>query len=146
VQHVPYRGTGPLVTDLLGGRLDLVHDNLPAYLQHGRDGRVKLLAVTSAERWYSAPDIPTVAEAAPLPGFEAMVWWGAQAPAGTPAPVIARLSGILTTGFATPEVRERMRSFSLDPAPMGAADFAPYIAAEYRRWGEVVRAAGIKID
>jgi tripartite-type tricarboxylate transporter receptor subunit TctC len=146
MQHVPYRGTGPLVTDLLGGRLDLVHDNLPAYLQHARDGRVKLLAVTSAARWYSAPEVPTVAEAAPLPGFEAMVWWGVQAPAGTPAPIIARLSEILTAGFATAEVRDRLRAFSLDPAPMGTVEFGPYIAAEYRRWGEVVRAAGIHID
>lgn len=146
LQHVPYRGTAPMLTDLLAGRLDLVHDNLPAYLPQARDGKLKLLAVTSAERWFSAPEVPTVAEAAGLDGFAAMIWWGLQAPAGTPAPVIARLAAIIEEGFATTEVRDRLRSFSIEPAPQGTADFARHLDAEYRRWGEVVRAGNIKLD
>jgi tripartite-type tricarboxylate transporter receptor subunit TctC len=146
MQHVPYRGTAPMLTDLLAGRLDVVHDNLPAYLQLARDGKVKLLAVTSAERWYSTPEVPTVAEAAGLPGFSAMIWWGLQAPAGTPAPVIRQLADVVMEGFATTEVRDRLRSFSIEPAPQGTADFARHLEAEHRRWGEVVRSAGIKLD
>ncbi len=135
-----------MLGDLLAGRLDIVHDNLPAYLQHARDGKVKILAVTSAERWYSAPEIPTVAEAAGLPGFAALIWWGVQAPAGTPAPVVRQLAAAILEGFATPEIGDRLRGFSIEPAPQGSEDFARFLAAEYRRWGEVVRVAQIKLD
>ncbi|WP_043342862.1 Bug family tripartite tricarboxylate transporter substrate binding protein [Belnapia moabensis] len=146
MQQVPYRGTGPLMTDLLSGRLDLACDNLPAYLQQAREGKLKLLAVTSEERWYSAPEVPTVAEAAGLPGFAAMIWWGVQAPAGTPAPILGRVAEAVVEGFATPEIRERLRSYSIEPAPLGAAGFAHFMDAEYRRWGEVVREAKIRLD
>jgi tripartite-type tricarboxylate transporter receptor subunit TctC len=145
LQHVPYRGTAPLLTDLLAGRLDIVNDNLPAYPQLARDGKVKLLAVTSAERWYSVPDVPTVAEAGGLPGFSAMIWWGVQAPAGTPAPIIKQLSDIIQEGFATTEVRDRLRNYSIEPAPQGTEDFARHLEAEHKRWGEVVRSAGITL-
>jgi tripartite-type tricarboxylate transporter receptor subunit TctC len=145
LQHVPYRGTAPLLTDLLAGRLDIVNDNLPAYPQLAREGKVKLLAVTSAERWYSVPEVPTVAEAGGLPGFSAMIWWGLQAPAGTPAPIVRQLSDIIQEGFAAPEVRERLRNYSIEPAPQGTADFARLLEDEYKRWGEVVRSAGITL-
>ncbi|RYJ03672.1 MAG: tripartite tricarboxylate transporter substrate binding protein [Acetobacteraceae bacterium] len=146
MQHVPYRGTAPMMTDLLAGRLDLVHDNLPAYVQHARDGKLKILATTGAERWYSAPEIPTVAEAADMPGFSAMIWWGVQAPRGTPEPIIQQVAETILEGFATPEVRERLRGFSIEPAPLGSADFARHLDSEYQRWGEVVRAAQIRLD
>lgn len=146
MQHVPYRGTAPMITDLIAGRLDLVHDNLPAYLPQARDGKLKILAVTSEARWYSAPEIPTVAEAAGLPGFAAMIWWGVQVPTGTPAPIVERLSGILLEGFGTAEVRERLRGYSIEPAPLDSAGFARFVEAEHRRWGEVVRTANIRLD
>jgi tripartite-type tricarboxylate transporter receptor subunit TctC len=146
MQHVPYRGTAPMMTDLLAGRLDLVHDNLPAYVQHARDGKLKILATTGAERWYSAPEIPTVAEAADMPGFSAMIWWGVQAPKGTPEPIIQRVAETILEGFATPEIRERLRSFSIEPAPLGSAEFGRHLDSEYRRWGEVVRAGQIRLD
>ncbi|WP_149538607.1 Bug family tripartite tricarboxylate transporter substrate binding protein [Siccirubricoccus phaeus] len=145
LQHIPYRGTAPMMTDLLAGRLDVVHDNLPAYLPQAREGKLKVLAVTSAERWYSAPEIPTVAEAANMPGFAAMIWWGVQAPAGTPAPILQRVAEAILEGFGTPEVKERLQSFSIQPAPLGAAEFADFMATEYRRWGEVVREAKITL-
>jgi tripartite-type tricarboxylate transporter receptor subunit TctC len=75
-----------------------------------------------------------------------MIWWGLQAPAGTPAPVIRQLADVVMEGFATTEVRDRLRSFSIEPAPQGTADFARHLEAEHRRWGEVVRSAGIKLD
>ena len=146
MQHVPYRGTAPLMTDLLGGRLDLVHDNLPGYLPAIRDGKAKLLAVTSPARWFAAPEAPTVAEAANLPGFSAMIWWGVQVPTGTPAPHIARIAEAVTTGFALPEARDRLRQLGIEPAPLGTAAFTAHVAAEYRKWGEVVRQAGIRAD
>ncbi len=146
MQQVPYRGTGPLLADLLAGRLDLACDNLPAYVQQAREGKLKLLAVTSEERWFSAPEVPTVAEAAGLPGFAAMIWWGVQAPAGTPAPILDRVAEAVLEGFATPEIRERLRSYSIEPAPLGMADFARFVEAEHRRWGEVVREAKIRLD
>ena len=146
LQHIPYRGTAPMMSDLLAGRLDVVHDNLPAYLPQAREGKIRILAVTSAEPWYSAPEIPTVAEAAGMPGFAAMIWWGLQAPAGTPAPILARLAGMIEEGFATPEVRDRLRAFSIEPATQGTADFARHLEAEYERWGQVVRAAGVRLD
>lgn len=146
MQHVPYRGTAPMMTDLLAGRLDLACDNLPAYVPQAREGKVRILAVTSAERWFSAPEVPTVTEAGGLGAFTAMIWWGLQAPAGTPAPVVERLAAILLEGFATAEVRDRLRSFSIKPATLGSADYARFVAAEYARWGEVVKAADIRLD
>ncbi|WP_043359937.1 tripartite tricarboxylate transporter substrate binding protein [Belnapia sp. F-4-1] len=146
MQQVPYRGTGPLLADLLAGRLDLACDNLPAYVQQAREGKLKLLAVASEERWYSAPEVPTVAEAAGLPGFAAMIWWGVQAPAGTPAPILDRVAAAVLEGFATPEIRERLRSYSIEPAPLGGAEFGRFVGVEYRRWGDVVRDAKIRLD
>jgi tripartite-type tricarboxylate transporter receptor subunit TctC len=144
--HVPYRGTAPLVTDLIGGRLDLCVDNLPIYLPHVRDGRLRLLAVTSAERWFAAPEVPTVAEAAPLPGFAAMPWWGVQAPKGTPEPILDRLAEATVAAMRDPAVQARLRELGIEAAPLGRAEFDRHIAAEHAKWGEVVRAAGIRAD
>lgn len=146
MQHVPYRGTAPMMGDLLAGRLDIVCDNLPAYVPQAREGKVKLLAVTSEDRWFSAPEVPTVTEAGGLGPFSAMIWWGLQAPAATPAPIVQRLAEILLEGFATAELRDRLRAFSIEPATLGSADYARFLAAEYARWGAVVKAANIKLD
>ena len=146
MQHVPYRGTAPMMTDLLGGRLDLVHDNLPGYLPAIRDGKAKLLAVTSPEKWFAAPEAPTVAEAAGLPGFSAMIWWGVQVPTGTPLAIQDKLAEAVQQGFAQPEARARLHQLGIEPAPLGRAAFTDHVAAEYRKWGEVVRAAGIRAD
>jgi len=145
MQHVPYRGTAPLITDLVAGRLDLCVDNLPTYLPHVREGKLKLLAVTSAERWFAAPDVPTVAESA-LPGFVATPWWGVQAPARTPAPIIETLARATLAGFRDDATRARLHGLGVEAAPLGTAEFGRHIAAEYAKWGEVVRAAGIKLD
>ncbi len=146
MQHVPYRGTAPMMTDLLGGRLDLVHDNLPGYLPAIRDGRAKLLAVTSPQPWFAAPATPTVAEAADLPGFSAMIWWGVQVPTGTPEPIMDRLSAAMVAGFSGTEARDRLHQLGIEPAPLDRAAFTAHVAAEYRKWGEVVRQAGIRVE
>ncbi len=146
MQHVPYRGTAPLLTDLLAGRLDLTNDNLPAYLPAIRAGQLKLLAVTSETRWFAAPEAPTVAEAANLPGFAALVWWGLQVPAGVPDAIVAHLSDAMVQGYSSPEALERLHVLGMEPAPLATAAFRARIAADYDIWGEVVRNAGIKLD
>jgi tripartite-type tricarboxylate transporter receptor subunit TctC len=143
--HVPYRGTAPLLADLLGGRLDLAVDNLPFYVPQVREGRLKLLAVTSSERWFSVPDTPTVSEG-PLPGFAATPWWGVQAPLGTPPAVLERIEAATLAAFAEPATRARLREIGIEAAPLGAAAFDRLVAAEHAKWGEVVRAANIRTD
>jgi tripartite-type tricarboxylate transporter receptor subunit TctC len=146
LQHVPYRGTGPMLADVIAGRLDIASDNLPALLPQVQDGRMKLLAVTSERRWFAVPEVPTVAEAAGLPGFAALVWWGLQVPAATPAAAVGVLEAAMLAGFAEPAMRDRLHALGFEAAPMGAADFQRHIAAEYRKWGEVVRSARITLD
>lgn len=143
--HVPYRGTAPLLADLMGGRLDVAVDNLPFYVPQVREGRVRLLAVTGPERWFSVPDTPTVTERA-LPGFTMTIWWGLQAPVGTPPEVLDRLEGAMLAGFAEPETRARLRGLGIEAAPLGTTAFDRLVNAEHARWGEVVRSAGIRSD
>lgn len=145
IQHIPYRGTSPAIADLVGGRLDLCVDNLPSYLPHVREGKLKLLAVTSAERWFAAPDVPTVAEAA-LPGFAATAWWGLQAPARTPEPILARAEAALLAVLAEAGTRSKLREMGIEALPMDRATFDRHIAAENAKWGEVIRAAGIRAE
>jgi tripartite-type tricarboxylate transporter receptor subunit TctC len=145
LSHVPYRGTAPLLADLLGGGLDLAVDNLPFYVPQVREGRLKLLAVTSSERWFSVPDTPTVAEG-PLPGFAATPWWGVQAPLGTPPEALARIEGATLAAFAEPATRARLREIGIEAAPLNTAAFDRLVAAEHAKWGEVVRAANIRTD
>ncbi|SDB67942.1 Bug family tripartite tricarboxylate transporter substrate binding protein [Belnapia rosea] len=145
IQHIPYRGTSPAIADLVGGRLDLCVDNLPSYLPHVREGKLKLLAVTSAEHWFAAPEVPTVAEAA-LPGFAATAWWGLQAPLRTPEPILARAEQALLAALAEPATQAKLREMGIEALPMGRAAFDRHIAAENSKWGEVIRAAGIRAE
>ncbi|WP_376092032.1 tripartite tricarboxylate transporter substrate-binding protein [Roseomonas sp. CCTCC AB2023176] len=114
--HVPYRGTGQVIPDLLGGRLQLAVDNLPAYLPHIRDGRLRCLAVTSKERWFSLPDVPTVVQAG-IPDFEAVAWFGVQAPGRTPRPIVERLAGHILDIVRDPVAAERLREIGSAPSP-----------------------------
>jgi tripartite-type tricarboxylate transporter receptor subunit TctC len=143
--HIPYRGTSQIVPDLLGGRLDLAVDNLPGYLPHIREGRLRALAVTSANRWFSLPEVPTVKEAG-VPDFEAVAWFGFQAPSRVPRPIVDRLAGLVRQIVAEPAVTERLREIGSEPKPLGPAEFDRYIGAENDKWREVVKAAGAKLD
>ena len=119
--HFPYRGSGPALLDLIGGNMDLMFDNLPSAMPHIKSGKLKALAVTSAERSAALPDLPTVAEAGPLKGYEASSWFGLLAPAGTPADVVNRVwfldavRGEGETVVALPALRARLRSANLPP-------------------------------
>ena len=145
LQHVPFRGTGGLIPELLSGRVQVAVDNLPAYLPHIAAGRVRLLAVTSRERWFSVPETPTVAESG-IPGFEAVAWFGMQAPARTPRPIIERLSAAVVEAVGEPAIQAKLREVGNAPAPLGPTEFDRFIASENEKWREVVRASGARLD
>ena len=144
--HFPYRGSGPALLDLIGGNMDLMVDNLPSAMPHIKAGKLKALAVTSAERSSALPDLPTVAEAGPLKGFEASSWFGLLAPAGTPAEVVNRLQQETAKALATPALKERLQAQGAVPSGMSPADFTKFIAAETKKWAAVVKASGATVD
>lgn len=144
--HFPYRGSGPALLDLIGGTMDLMFDNLPSALPHIKSGRLKALAVTSAQRSAALPELPTVAEAAKLPGFDASSWFGLLAPAGTPADIVNRIQQETAKAMATPALKERLLAQGAIPSGMSPADFAAYIAAETKKWAQVVKVSGAKVD
>jgi tripartite-type tricarboxylate transporter receptor subunit TctC len=146
--HLPYRGSGPALIDLLGGSADLMFDNLPSSLPHIKAGKLKALAVTSAVRSAVLPDLPTIAEAGgpALKGFEASSWFGLLAPAGTPADVINRVQQEVAKSLATPTVKERLVTQGAIPSGNTPAEFARFIDAETKKWAQVVKASGAKVD
>ena len=144
--HFPYRGSGPALLDLIGGNMDLMFDNLPSAMPHIKAGKLKALAVTSAERSSALPDLPTVAEAGPLKGFEASSWFGLLAPAGTAPEVVNRLQQETAKALATPALKERLQAQGAIPSGMSPADFAKFIAAETKKWATVVKASGATVD
>ncbi len=146
--HIPYRGSGPALLDLMGGTMDVMFDNLPSAMPHIRSGKLLALAVTSAQRSAALPDLPTVAEVGgpALAGYEASSWFGLLAPAGTPADVVQRLQQETARAMATPAVRERLLSQGAVPGGEAPAEFAKLIADETRKWADVVKRSGAKVD
>lgn len=144
--HFPYRGSGPALMDLIGGNMDLMFDNLPSAMPHIKAGKLKALAVTSAERSAALPELPTIAEAGPLKGFEASSWFGLLAPAGTPVDVVNRVQQETAKALATPAMKERLLAQGAIPSGMSPSDFAALIAAETKKWAAVVKASGAKVD
>ena len=140
VTHVPYKGTGAQMTDLLAGNIDAAAAGLPGFLPHVKAGKLRILAVGAAQRLPAIPEVPTVAESG-YPGFESSQWFGLLVPAKTPAAVVERLHAEAIKALQSPSVRRRMEEDSSTPSPMGPRDFAAFIAAEQKRWGEVVRHA-----
>ena len=146
--HLPYRGSGPALIDLMAGNVDLMFDNLPSALPHIRSGKLKALAVTSGQRSGALPEVPTVAEGggALLRNYEASSWFGLLAPAGTPADVVLRIQQETAKALAMPAVKDRMLSQGAIPSGMAPAAFAKFIAAETTKWAQVVKASGAKVD
>ena len=145
--HLPYRGSGPALIDLMGGNVDLMFDNLPSAMPHIKSGKLKAIAVTSGVRSTALPDVPTVAEGSSLlRNYEASSWFGLLAPAGTPTDVINRLQQETAKALALPAVKERLQSQGAIPSGMLPADFAKLIDAETKKWAQVVKASGAKID
>ena len=144
--HFPYRGSGPALLDLMGGTMDLMFDNLPSALPQIKAGKLKALAVTSAQRSAAVPELPTIAEAGPVKGFDASSWFGLFAPAGTPADIVNRIQQETAKAFAAPAFKERLLSQGAIPGGQPPADFVAFIADETKKWAQVVRASGAKVD
>jgi len=145
MSHVPYKGSAPALADLAGGQVQLMFDNLPSSLQLIKAGKLRPLAVTSAQRSAALPDLPTVAEAG-LPGFEATSWFGLLAPAGTPPDVIAKVNAEVAKWLASPEAKDKLASQGAIPAGGSAEDFTRHIAAETAKWQKVVKASGARVE
>ena len=144
--HFPYRGSGPALLDLIGGTMDVMFDNLPSALPQIKAGKLTALAVTSSERSAALPDVPTIAEAGPVKGFEASSWFGLLAPAGTPPDIVNRLQQETAKALATPALKERLVSQGAIPSGNTPAQFTQFIAAETKKWAQVVKASGAKVD
>jgi tripartite-type tricarboxylate transporter receptor subunit TctC len=149
--HVPYRGSAPMLTELIAGRVDVGMDNIPSSLAFVRDGKVRALATTGAARSPVLPEVPTMREAG-LAGFEATAWWGILAPAATPRAVVARLGTAVDEVSRDPGFRARLADLGAEPAGLTQAGgstpeaFDAFLKAERERWAEVVRRSGAKVD
>jgi tripartite-type tricarboxylate transporter receptor subunit TctC len=144
IGHVPYRGGGPALTDLLAGQVQVYFSPLPAAIEYIRAGKLRALAVTTAARSEALPDIPTVGQF--VAGYEASVWQGLGAPKNTPADIVAKLNKETNAALADPKMKARLLDLGGTPMPMTPADFGKFIAEETEKWGKVIRTANIKTE
>ena len=145
--HIPYRGSAPAFQDLIGGQVQFMAESIPQAAQYHKQGKVRALAVTSSERNRALPDVPTVNETKVIKGdFNVVGFYGFLAPAGTPKPIVDKLSDAFKQVLALPDVRERMISQGADPAYLGADDFAKFINTELPKWASAVQKSGSKLD
>lgn len=143
--HVPYRGSGPAINDLIGGQVDIMFDNLPSSIEHAKAGSLRALAVTSSKRSPAMPDIPTLAEAG-LPGFEATSWFALFAPKGTPPEITGKLNQEVRKALETPELQKRFADLGGEIKPMSPDELMAYVRSEHAKWAGVVKASGAKVD
>ena len=144
--HFPYRGSGPALLDMIGGTMDVMFDNLPSSMPQIKAGKLKALAVTSAQRSSALPDVPTIEQAAGLKGFDASSWFGLLAPAGTSPDVVNRIQQEVSRSLNTPAIKEKMLSQGAIPSGNTPAEFARMIASEHKKWARVVKESGAKVD
>jgi len=142
--HVPYKGAGPALTDLMGGQVDVIFDNLPSSVGHIKSGKIRALAVTSAERDPSLPDVPTVGET--VPGYEATAWFGIGMPKGTPKEIVEKVNAEVNRALADPKMRARLAELGGKPIAGTPEDFGKVIAAETAKWEKVVISSGAKVE
>lgn len=145
IVHVPYKGGGPMLIDLMGGQIQVAFDNLPSSINHIRAGKIRALAVTTAKRWPGAPDIPTMAEAG-VPGYESGAWFGMLAPANTPRPIIDLLQKQVSAILKLPEVEKLFMEQGAEPVGDTPEQFAKVISSELQKWAKVAAASGVKLD
>ena len=143
--HVPYKGSGPAVQDVVGGQVDMMFDTTLIVGPHIQAGKLRAIAVSSSKRLDSLPDVPTIAEAGQK-GFDVGSWQAVFAPAGTPKPVVDRLHAEIMKIVATPDVQARLKAFGMLPSAMTPAELGEYQKAEVQKWAQVIKAAGIKAD
>jgi tripartite-type tricarboxylate transporter receptor subunit TctC len=144
--HIPYRGSSPALLDMMGGSMDVMFDNLPSALPLIKTGKLKALAVTSGQRSGAIPELPTIEEAAGLKGFEASSWFGLMAPAGTPVDIINRVQQEVAKSLNTPAIKEKMLAQGAIPSGNTPAQFLTFIESEHKKWAQVVKASGAKVD
>ena len=143
--HIPYKGAGPALIDVMGGHVPIMFDNLPSSTEHIRAGKLRGLAVTTAERAPSMPDLPTIAESG-LPGYETYTWNALFAPAGTPKDVIDRLNAAANAAVADPDVQAKLKDVGAVPKGSTPEELADHVKAELAKWAPVVKASGAQID
>ena len=144
--HIPYRGSGPALLDLMGGSVDVMFDNLPSALPQIKAGKLKAFAVTSAQRSAATPDLPSIDEAANLKGFDASSWFGLLAPAGTPADIVSRIQQEVTKSLGTAAMKEKLLTQGAIPGGNTPEQFNTFIDAEHVKWAQVVKVSGAKVD
>jgi tripartite-type tricarboxylate transporter receptor subunit TctC len=145
MQHVPYKGTAPAVTDLVAGQIQLMFTGVPAVMAQVKAGQLRALAVSSPHRVKAVPDLPTVAESG-YPGFEADQWYGVVAPANTPPDIIAKLNQQINKTLGTPEIASRLESEGAEATPNPPQVFADLITSEIKRWRTVIEKGGVKVE
>ncbi len=146
--HVPYKGSGPAIQDVMGGQVDMMFDTTVVAGPHIQGGKLRAIAVTSAKRLASLPDVPTIAESG-LPGlanFEVLSWQAIFAPAGTPAPIVNRLHDEIDRILSEPEMQGKLKGFGMEQAKLTSAQITSFQQAEVSKWAQVIKAAGIKAD
>lgn len=142
--HIPYRGSGPAVTDMISGEVKLMFDSMPSSLEHIRAGRLRALAVTSTTRSPALPNVPTVADT--VAGYETTGWFGIGAPKGTPASIVERLNREINAGLADASIQARLAAIGASPHVVTPAEYAAFVAAETSKWARAVKFSGAKVD
>jgi tripartite-type tricarboxylate transporter receptor subunit TctC len=145
MNQIPYKGSAPMVTDLLGGQVDVMFDNLPSALPHVKAGKMRALAVTTPKRLAAVPDVPTVAEQG-YPGFEVAVWYGLAAPKGTPKPILDKLNAELQKALESDDVKAIFAAQGVEVLGGSVADFNKFFTAQDAKWAPVIQKAGIKAE
>jgi tripartite-type tricarboxylate transporter receptor subunit TctC len=145
ITHIPYKGSTPAVADLLGGQISMIFDNMPSAIQQVKSGRLKALAVTSAQRNPQLPEIPTIQELG-VAGYEVWSWFGLLAPAATPKPIVDKLNASIVEIIKQPDMQARIIELGAVPVPETSAEFGAFIAAETIKWAKVVKEANIGMD
>ena len=145
IVHVPYKGAGPMLIDLIGGQIQIGFDNLPSSMAHIKSGKVRALAVTTGKRWPGTPDVPTVAESG-VAGYEVSGWFGLLAPAGTPKPVVDTLYKAVGAMLKLPDVQKQMLELGAEPGGNTPDAFGKQVAAEVAKWKKVVAVTGVKVE
>jgi tripartite-type tricarboxylate transporter receptor subunit TctC len=140
--HVPYRGSAPALTDMIGGQVHVMFDILPSSIQHVRSGALRALAVTSTTRSEVLPDLPILGDF--LPGYEASAWYGVAAPRNTPSEIVQKLNDKINAGLADPKIKARLADLGGAVTPGSPADFGKFVAEEIEKWGKVVKFSGAK--
>ena len=145
IVHVPYKGAGPAMTDLIAGQVQLQFSSIPTVLTHVKAGRIKMLAIGSAKRSPALPDVPTIAEAG-VPGYEYTTWYGIFGPQGLPKPIVAQLNAAIAKALASPDVHQRLMSQGAEPSPSSPTELTQYMREESARWAKLIKAANIRVE